>query len=143
MMIIDDTANYFRIVFFPPSPTSKKKSNFHLLLLGVCLPQTFVIFSLLDEAETSSVVLYFCHSGRLMSNNNGLEMDTSAFPVDSSQHVGLWLSLQHGRRLLVVIFSHHPSPGGLPPLISMPSLVTSCFSRSEGTDLCWQWQSMT
>lgn len=42
-------------------------------------------------------------------------------------------SLQCGRYLLVVMYSHYPSPGGLPPLISTPRLVTSCSSRSEST----------
>lgn len=63
-------------------------------------------------------------------------------PVDSSQQVKLCRRLHRGRHLLVVMFSHHPSPGGLPPLISTPRLVTCCRARSECTGRRQHWLQM-
>lgn len=78
---------------------------------------------------------FFISPGRQQAlQQRGPWSDRSAFPpprppgVDSCQCAGLCPRLQCGRSLLAVMYSHHPSPGGLPPLISMPRPVTGCSS---------------
>lgn len=51
---------------------------------------------------------------------------SASVSVDTSQQIKLCPGLWRGRCLLVLMFLHHPSPGGLPPLISTQRVVASC-----------------
>lgn len=70
-------------------------------------------------------------AGRPLSSGDSGQTGLLPSGVDSCQPAGLCPRLQCGRFLLAVMYSHHPSPGGLPPLISMPRLVTNCSSDCD------------
>lgn len=110
-----------------------------------------LLLSCSDEVEIQPQWPFISLGLGPLSREEGMWMDSSArlcspllpSPVDSSQQVRLCLRLQRGRHLLVVMYSHHPSPGGLPPLISTPRLVTGCSSRSESAGRRQHWLQTT
>lgn len=87
-------------------------------------------FSAVSVAQPHSFS-FVLDAGRPLSSGDSGQTGLLPSGVDSCQRAGLCPRLRCGRFLLAVMHSHHPSPGGLPPLISMPKPVTSCSSDCD------------
>lgn len=133
----------FTFFFLPTSVFSLRcKILWNLLLhlisaisisIAFTLAHTFhvsLLFSLALVAQPHTFS-FLLDDGRPLSSGDSGQTGLLPSGVDSCQRAGLCPRLQCGRFLLAVMYSHHPSPGGLPPLISMPRPVTNRSSDCE------------